>query len=482
LKHIDLINQFREEIALLVREVETSVAMGHFDINKICENVVLGLFRELFGFAELRNLNEEEKQNFPGIDLADDNARVAIQVTSERSLDKVKDTLQKVVNHKLYTMYDRVIIYVLTNKQQSYSSTAIDKICGKKLSFSVRSDILDHKDVASKAATAVPKQLKAATEILLAYNRGVEIGLADQDFDPPVEPAEVLGTNLIEFYFPATLYIAELLPEVLQTRSGQKVKNHRKGVKEYTRKERQPVPSDFEASGAKLITFHDLENGNCPFRYLIDEGTVEAFNPREFYEIDEDHERVFKSLLRFTLQQKLFKQDVMWQHEERMFIFLPSKDGQRKRSETWTGQKSASRMVFERKFKRDKPDEILSTRHLAFSADFLQLDDRWFISLTPDWFFSYGDDYRRSFYGDKLLSGLKRMEKNRSVYNQFRFLASWLEEIDKEDLFSESMVDTPSLSFAAPLRLLGGRALDEKLWEPLRVDVDDEVQDMLDRL
>lgn len=136
-------------------------------------------------------------------------------------------------------------------------------------------------------------------------------------------------------------------------------------------------------------------------------------------------------------------------------------------------------MVFERKFKTAKNNEVLSTRHFAFSVDFLRVDDGWFVALTPDWFFSAGDDYRRSFYGDKLLSGLKRMEKNRSVYDQFRFLASWLEHIDREDLFFEETSNVPTISFASPLKLVGGRSLDEQLWEPLHDPADDQLQERL---
>lgn len=481
MKHIELINQFREELSKLALEIESSVAMGHFDINKISEDVICGMFRELYGFRNLRNLNAEEKQNFPGIDLADDEARVAIQVTSDKSLDKIKDTLRKACEHQLYEKYDRFIIYILTKKQASYSDTVIAQICGDQMQFDVRENILDPTDLATKAATADPFKLKAALELLLAYMRGVDVGLADEDFDPPEEPQEELGANLVEIFFPPKLFIAEILPEVLKTPKGHRVKNHRKGVKDFSRENGQLIPSDFEASGGRLIAFHDLEADDSPFRYLIDEGTVEAFEPSDYHEIDEDHERVFKSLLRFTLQQKLYKQAVMWQHHEGKFIFLP-RDLENKRTESWTGQKASSRMVFERKFKTAKKNEVLSTRHFAFSADFLRLDDRWFVALTPDWFFSYGDEYRRSFYSDKLLSGLKRMEKNRSVYDQFRFLASWLEEIDREDLFSDQAVSTPSISFGPPLKLSGGRALDEKLWEPLNVATDDALQERLGAL
>ena len=45
MKHQTLLTEFREELATLTREVETSVAMGHFDINVICEGVLCDLLK-----------------------------------------------------------------------------------------------------------------------------------------------------------------------------------------------------------------------------------------------------------------------------------------------------------------------------------------------------------------------------------------------------------------------------------------------------
>ena len=93
MKHISLINEFREELSSLSREVNFSLSMSHFDINKVCEDLFCGLFRELLGLTKVRNLNNEEKQNFPGIDLADDQARIAIQLTATSTIGKIKDTI-----------------------------------------------------------------------------------------------------------------------------------------------------------------------------------------------------------------------------------------------------------------------------------------------------------------------------------------------------------------------------------------------------
>ena len=172
MRHIELINGFCENLSRLVYEVKASVAMNQFDINKICEDVICGLMRELYGFEALRNLNNEVKENHPGIDLADDEARVAIQVTSDRSLDKVKETLRKVIKHGLTEKYDRIIILCLTEKQQSYSKEAISAVCGDKICFDASSDILDFTDIAAKAGKVAPEKLQAAFDHISAYMDG----------------------------------------------------------------------------------------------------------------------------------------------------------------------------------------------------------------------------------------------------------------------------------------------------------------------
>lgn len=471
MKHVRLISRFNEELATLSREVETSVAAGLLDINKVCEDLFCGLFKELYGFENLRNLNEEEKQNFPGIDLADDVAKVAIQVSSDRTLEKIKDTLSKVIKYELHKKYDRIIVYVLTRKQGSYSAKSIKAISNGKIDFDTSSDIIDFTDFATVGANASPKKLNAALNILGAYMRGCDVGLADEDFDPPIEPPEALSTNLLEFYFPQTLYIAELLPEVLGRKRG---RNQRKALGAYVREKERHIPSDYEVNNGKLISFHNLEESGNPFDFLIDVGTAEPFLPSDYYGVDVDHERVFKSLLRFSLQQKLYRHRVNWRHQEKIFVFLPIEDTDNTRKIQWIGQKRATRTVFDRKFKQNEPEKVFSMRHFAFSVSFMHVNGNWCLSITPDWYFSYGDMYWSSAYGDKLISGKKRMETNRSVHDHFRFLCSWLSDLDSEDLFSENARSSPQITFGQALGAGGGRYLNDELWEPLVAQDEDD--------
>ncbi|WP_338352886.1 SMEK domain-containing protein [Thalassolituus oleivorans] len=467
MKHLDVVNSFREELSRVSREVEISAKMGHFDINKVCEDLFCGVLKEVYNWPDLRNLNDEE-HNFPGIDLADDSLRVAIQVSSDSSLDKVKVSIQKFLTHGLNEKYDRLIIYILTKKQGSYSQSSVDSTCNGSIKFDVNADILDYTDVATKASSISPQALQRALDVLHVYTRGCESGLSKLDFDPSRSTVETLTANLLEVYFPNNLYIAHLVPDALSGGGGKTQRNQRKQIRSFMDELGIIVPSDYEVNAGRLITFHDLEQPNNPFSRLIDEGTVELFSPSDFYSIDGDHERIFKSLLRFSLQHKLYKHRVMWQFKEKLFIFLPLHDGDHLRKESWIGHKKSSRMVFERKFQTKDPTKTLSTRHFAFSVDFLNLDSGWYVSLTPDWFFSFGDHYQRSGYGDKLLSGLKRMEKNRSVFDQFRFLCSWLNALDNDDLFSQSNSSSPTITFGKTLSCDGAPFLNESLWEPIK--------------
>lgn len=140
-------NRIRELMSFFVVQVKGSGAMGQKDINTVSETVLIPLFSEVYGYCNLRNLNTTERTNYPAIDLVDDDARVAFQITSRPDLGKVKDTLQEFSEWELYLKYDRLFIYILTEKQQSYSKDSCDRIVQGKFNFDPSRDILDYRDI-----------------------------------------------------------------------------------------------------------------------------------------------------------------------------------------------------------------------------------------------------------------------------------------------------------------------------------------------
>ena len=474
MKHNQLLERFTELLAQHSREIEIAVAAQRLDTARLSEQIVLGLLREVCGFKHLKNLNATEARSFPGLDLIDEVNRIGVQVTATPTLEKIKETIETCKRHGLDSKIDRLIVYVLTQRQASYAQASIDGI-GALFRFDASRDVVDFRGLARVAETIEPNRLSAAVTLLESYLRGVPAGLADADFDPPASPASKVSLNLLEVYFPSRLFVANLLDAKAK---GGKRGDERNRVRAAAKELGRFVPSDYMARAGQLITFHDLEGNDHPFMGLIDPGTVTPLSSREFYSIDVDHESTFKGLLRFTLQQKLHRQRVTWKHDDGLFVFLPDKPEDEKRRIVWSNKKKSTRTVFERKRNNKDPSKTLICKHLAFAVDFVRNDAAWYIALTPDWFFSYGDHFDRSRFSDKPLAWLKRRETNQIVMGHFRFLCVWLKSLDGEDLFNNSTNGLPSLTFTDDVSFPNHPPLDDEQWLPVRTADTDTEGDM----
>jgi len=133
-------------MALYVQEAKNLSAMSLTDISAASDMFLLELFRELFDLPHLRNVNAD-KPNFPGIDLGDEVAGRAFQITADPSLAKVLSTLQTSIKHGVHETYPHIQVYVVTEKQGSYKQSSIKAVTGKVLKFDGRKDVLDCRDV-----------------------------------------------------------------------------------------------------------------------------------------------------------------------------------------------------------------------------------------------------------------------------------------------------------------------------------------------
>src|SRR5690606_21525791 len=102
-------------LATLVRQVELRNSINLYDINILAEDFYVGLLNYVYGF-DLKNLNIVEK-NASAIDLGDKKNKTAIQVTSDNSSTKIKETIRKFIENKLYEDYDTLYILILTTKK-----------------------------------------------------------------------------------------------------------------------------------------------------------------------------------------------------------------------------------------------------------------------------------------------------------------------------------------------------------------------------
>ena len=178
-------DRIKELMTRFVTEINVASAMGQTDINRESENVLIQLLSEIYGYTDLKNLNVSEGSNFPGIDLGDKKAKIAYQITSRRDSEKIKDTLRKFVKNKLYEEYDRLVIYILTEKRE-YQGRGFDEIIQGKFSFDKKNDILDYQDLLGEISgfSSVDK-LRRIENIL-------EEHFGDPEYTRPLDPLDWL--------------------------------------------------------------------------------------------------------------------------------------------------------------------------------------------------------------------------------------------------------------------------------------------------
>ena len=464
-------NRIEKLMSNFVTTVESANSAGRTDINKDSETVLIPLLAEVYGYKNLRSLNTTEYANFPAIDLADDEAKVAFQVTSTTNINKVKDTLRKFIAHDLHKKYSRLFIYVLTKKQRSYSKKPCDEILQGSFDFDPATDILDHQDLIKKMqGFQFDKTLKIQTILETNFGEGKPLLFYQRE----EESAESVHLNLLELTFPSTLYVANLSVDeksVPRIRSRYRKPYGRRSPRELVldalKKLELKFGVDWEYYQNQVITFHNLGDNELPLAQLVDQGTVTSIDPEEFYAIDENQERVFKALLRRCLQQKLYHRGVQWQNEDHKFIFV-NENGEGIRKEKWQSRRVSERLVFERVMKNNKPGEILQCKHLAFSTQFKRFGTKWYVLIKPDWFFSH-DGYRRSRFGSDNIDWIKRRENNSHIFNQLRFIVHFLKHDKQSGLFVKRRT-YPFLSFGELLSFGSAPALDDNDWNPPRTE------------
>jgi G:T-mismatch repair DNA endonuclease (very short patch repair protein) len=280
-----------------------------------------------------------------------------------------------------------------------------------------------------------------------------------------------LCLNLLPLFLPKKIYVSDLIvnrDEIIKNSTNYKLKLQKNASA------RDVVRSALEQAGfafgvdwvcheGKLVTFYDLTKDDLPLTAIIDRSTTTVLNSQDFYEIDDNKDKVFKSLLCRCLQQKLYHQQVVWQYQEKLFIFVEV-DGAAIRKEEWYSNKKETRMVYKRLMKDNKPNEILYCKHFAFRTRYRRFGKNWYLVIIPDWFFSF-DGYRRSFYAKDKLDWLKRHEHDKNIYNHLRFITAFLKTEKPSDLFIKR-ASYPFLKFGELITFDNAPSLDDDAWNP----------------
>ena len=447
MKAIEVENQLREVVSRLITEVDLATSQGRLDVNLVSEDAWIPILRDVFQCPGLINLNKKQK-NFPGIDLGDEQDRVAFQITASTDLKKVKKTLSQFRDKNYKNSFDELHILTLTKKQSSYSQDAIDREIQGEFTFNAKKNIIDPGDILQR----ITSMRLGAQERLLNEFRVILGDIEDRlaAYEIADKPPLMFASNLVEMDFPQRIYIAEL--DIDRKSIATKARN-RLGYKKSKLGKALAVRLSLVLNGVerhdwvvhdnKLFTFEEL-NSESDFASVVDIGSVDPLESEDFFDSELlEYRNLFMRLLKNTAMDMLEPYNVKWHKKERTFYFRPLDDEQLVRKEKWVGKQSATRTVCQIRYQKKDPTKISYYQHLSFDLAFLKIEDRCYCTIYTSWLYTI-DAYRVSFYQQDLLSKQKRLELNASVRNHIRFVAYYLENLEMRsvsDLCFYSLVE-----------------------------------------
>jgi len=128
-------------LAVFKHYVEIKNYAQLLDNNRLAESLIADLMSCLIGRGKFKNLNEETP-NHPAIDLLSEDGTLGVQVTTTRTPDKVRKTLEKFA--ALPVKPQRLFLVMLCGRRENYPIASLaEHIRRAGIQFDPRTDILD---------------------------------------------------------------------------------------------------------------------------------------------------------------------------------------------------------------------------------------------------------------------------------------------------------------------------------------------------
>lgn len=274
--------------------------------------------------------------------------------------------------------------------------------------------------------------------------------------------------NLISNLFPVVHFPETIWSATSKFRDREKFRQALKELPAGNKHLRELFPN-----GNTVYSFLDLNSP--PLNRLIEAGTVKE-NSAEDWALSEDPDlkRHFVHLLNLCFNQFLFERRIAYDPERKLIFFKCDNTERphkiRAKSLQNVGTQSAA------EWHPSKQNEGYGYfRHEAAFTKFVRLGEKWYLEVTPTYFFT--SDGRTEFRNsEKLLAGIKRMERHQSVRGN---LLLWRAVLSDPDLTKRYNL----LSFDPPAEFELAAGIDDDAWqragesEPLSYDDDGDSDD-----
>ncbi len=395
-------------------------------------------------------------------------------------------------NNKTFTFYaEKVHVEYWQNLPNDVLLVIFDNRNGANKLYAKKIENIDLKNIGTKS---VPIQFQQESDLLDVNNSNFldkfsrSHNKTNSKIKPISEGKEKLVANLLKISFPANkIFISpinydrdEIIEKSWETeRKLRKTATAREVAISALHQKKLKFSSDWTIFNKQIITFHNLNDSNLPLSKIIDTSIIEVFKPEDFYSISEDYKSVYKALLRYCLQQILFKLNFIWDRDDKIFKYmLPEKHkfeienlmiaksleaekgfnykGKNlEHKESWKGDKFAQRTVIKSNYW--EKGRVYYCTHFAFELDIMDFGNEYYLCINPTWLVTINGN-RKSKIGYKKVSQLKKLERNKSVFNHLRFITY---KLLYRDLFNAGY---PFINFQNILKLEINKTIDESSW------------------
>lgn len=158
-EYADIIHRM---LAIAAAELESKAKNNLNNANIVWEDIANRILNICFTY-NTKNLNQE-KANFPGIDLGNPEKGIGIQVTRRNDAAKFKETIEMVIKNEVYKTFPKLKIFILGRKKATYK---LDRQSWESyLQFNVERDILDFDTILNYCQSMETEKLQELAEYL----------------------------------------------------------------------------------------------------------------------------------------------------------------------------------------------------------------------------------------------------------------------------------------------------------------------------
>ncbi len=246
-------------------------------------------------------------------------------------------------------------------------------------------------------------------------------------FAPPRRP-ETLHSNLLRVSkFPEYIYVAQTEYQ------------DRRDMWGAIERIEANVGGEWTVKSKSILSFRNLDVE--PWNKLCDLGTLESFDSKIWaYSDDVDKRRLFVELLNYCFRDKARELGLRYSLKQECYYFEATKDLKPRPFSYQSITNKTTRTVFRGYPNAQTPRYY---RHSAFTCKFQLYDSRWYLEITPTYYFTW-DGYRHDRFYEDRLKGIKRLESNSAVLGQIIMWGAYLSTKDSI-LLEDSMLEFDEL-------------------------------------